>query len=196
MRYSATRGEQRYSQTREGDHSGSHLAGQLRLPREVHDPRFVPELERYLRRVAKAFDNFRYLIRNDHVDRKGRVGRLTRFSTGASSVTENVALQAEVPDHTVSGTKTITSSDSPYDWTGSDWVLLVDTSGGSVTVNVPTAVNKIDAGRRSVIKTSASNTLTLDCFGSETLDGSATVALTSLGDSRTLVSDDSNWWSV
>lgn len=67
---------------------------------------------------------------------------------------------------------TITSS--PYSLTDANDVLLVDTSGGAVTVNLHTAatakqkpyyIKKID---------SSANAMTLDASGAQTIDGAAT----------------------
>lgn len=69
--------------------------------------------------------------------------------------------------------------------TDTDDVLLVDTTGGGVTVTLPEA--KLYRGRRFTIKKMvAANTLTIDGAGAETIDGSATLAVTTQYTSYTL----------
>lgn len=92
----------------------------------------------------------------------------------------------------VMGLSTLTSGASPYTATASDCVLICNTAGGSITVNLPAAASH--AGRIYVIKkTSASNTVTVDPNGAETVDGSATLSWTTNYQSYNLVSDGSNW---
>ena len=80
-----------------------------------------------------------------------------------------------------------TVSSSTHNVTDVDGLFLVDTSSNSVTLSLPdlTAVQRI-RGPVKFIKTSASNTMTIDTAGSETiLDGTsgavASVSATALG---------------
>jgi len=76
-------------------------------------------------------------------------------------------------------------------------VLLVNTvtAGGSVTINLPTAVSnkaiftikKIDSGASSVV---------IDGNSTQTIDGSLTATITVPYTSITLVSDNSNWYII
>lgn len=67
---------------------------------------------------------------------------------------------------------------SPYTILAADTVLLVDTSGGAVEVDLPAVASS--SGRTIVIKdeagSAATNAITIDPNGAETLDGSATSA--------------------
>lgn len=73
-------------------------------------------------------------------------------------------------------------------------LILVDATGGPVTVTLPTAVGRV--GREFVIKkTNASATaVTVDPTGSETVDGLASVNTTKQFDAITVESDNANWW--
>ena len=89
-------------------------------------------------------------------------------------------------DRTVTAATTITDSDE---------LVLVDTTSGSVTVTLPTALGR--KGRRfTVKKLIAANTLTLAGAGSDTIDGAATVGLTTRYAARTVQSDNANWHIV
>ena len=61
--------------------------------------------------------------------------------------------------------------------TENDDLVLVNTTSGSVTVTLPPASN-IPGTVFRVKKMVAANTVTIDADGSETIDGSATVAFT------------------
>lgn len=66
----------------------------------------------------------------------------------------------------------------------------VDCVSGTFTVTLPTAVGR--QGQSFKIKNSGAGTITLDGNGAETIDGSATLNL-STGDALEVVSDGSNW---
>jgi len=72
-------------------------------------------------------------------------------------------------------------------------IVLVDASGGAVTVTLPSPkanaiinVKKID---------SSSNVITIDGNGAN-IDGQASIQITTQYESYTLVSDGSNWWII
>ena len=68
----------------------------------------------------------------------------------------------------------------------------VNTTGGAVTVTLPTAVGR--SGRVYVFKLiGGSNALTLDPNGSETIDGSSTWSTTTLYGKVTIISNGTNW---
>ncbi len=71
----------------------------------------------------------------------------------------------------------------------------VDTSGGSVTMTLPPARTAVGM-RVEFKKMTSANTLTVDASGSETIDGSATLALTTQYTGRSMVSDGSSDWSI
>jgi len=71
---------------------------------------------------------------------------------------------------------TITSANSPYTLVSEAGALYCNSAGGDITVNLPPAIG---LGRViTIVKTSASNTVTVDGSGSETINGATTYALT------------------
>lgn len=74
-----------------------------------------------------------------------------------------------------------------------NYTYLIDASGGTVTATLP-AVANVYAGFTVRFKAiDASNTITLDGNGSETIDGSTTVTLIADDDLIQLTCDGSNW---
>ena len=78
---------------------------------------------------------------------------------------------------------------------GSDDVLLVDTTAGNVTLTLPPAVSSRGQWFE-VKKLVAANTVTIDGYGAETIDGSATLAWTAQYQAYTVYSDGTEWWVV
>lgn len=87
----------------------------------------------------------------------------------------------------------VTTVTAAYSATEGDWLIRVDTSGGGVTVTLPTAaamkgllltVKKSDGG---------ANTLTVDANGSETIDGATTATTTAAYGVLRLISNGSSW---
>lgn len=77
----------------------------------------------------------------------------------------------------------------------SDAFLVVDTTGGSVTLTLPKAATM--KGRILwVKKTVAANTVTLDADGSETIDGATTLAWSTQWVCYTILSDGAAWYIV
>jgi len=77
-----------------------------------------------------------------------------------------------------------------------DAVILCDASAGAFTVSLPTAsgikgkayfIKKVDA---------SANAVTVDPYGTETIDGAATVSLAAQYDSVFIVSDGANWMKL
>lgn len=88
--------------------------------------------------------------------------------------------------------RTVTTATTVVD---SDDLILVDTTSGSVTVTLPSAVGR--RGRKFACKKLiAANTMTLAGAGSETIDGAATVGITTQYAARTVQSDGINWHIV
>lgn len=75
-------------------------------------------------------------------------------------------------------------------------LVLCDPTGGGFTINLPTAVGC--TGRQIGVKNASAsgNTITVDAFGSETIDGTASTTITSGLTAITLVSDGSDWWII
>lgn len=74
-----------------------------------------------------------------------------------------------------------------------DGVILCDTSGGSFTVNLPTAAG--NAGVHYWIKNIDNLPATIDPNGAELIEGFATATLTR-GTSLHIVSDGTEWWVI
>jgi hypothetical protein len=70
-------------------------------------------------------------------------------------------------------------------------VLKADTTGGTFTITLPTAVG--NTATIIVKKVAGSATLTIDGSGSETIDGGTTASIVEVYESVTLISDNSNW---
>lgn len=89
-------------------------------------------------------------------------------------------------------TYNIDSSDSPYTIAeaGGFVNVFADTSGGSITVNLPTMSSF--TGVINIKKTAAGNTLTIEPAGAETIDGAANLAVTTNNASTQIVSDGTN----
>ena len=93
-------------------------------------------------------------------------------------------------------TKVITSidnGDSPYSVLAADDIILVDTTSGATTVNLPAAAS--NEGRViGIYHTGSGNFLvTVDGNGSETINGETVIYLTVKYDMTYIVSDGSNW---
>jgi len=87
------------------------------------------------------------------------------------------------------GVKTITA-----DYTAAyDAVIRCDASAGAFTVSLPTASGI--TGKAYLIKKvdSSANAITIDPYGTETIDGAATITLASQYDTVIIVSDGTNW---
>lgn len=92
---------------------------------------------------------------------------------------------------------TVTSTTATaYTLTNTDYVLLVSPTAGSATINLP-AVASVQPGRVYHIKrdATATNTVTLDGAGSETINGAATRAVGAAGTAGgcIIVSDGAAW---
>lgn len=88
-------------------------------------------------------------------------------------------------------TKTTTYTETA---TTGDIVLLADTSSAGFTINLPTAVG--NNAKITVKKISASNILTIDANGTETIDGGLTAQLKVNYASITMVSNGTNWYII
>lgn len=114
-----------------------------------------------------------------------------------SAGTKDVALvvAGEVVGSVVQSVETVTADPSPG-ITNNGSLYLCDTSSAGFTVTLPAVANVPDGYTITVTKTSASNTLTVDGNSSETIEGETTIVLVSLGESRTFVSDGTEWKNI
>ena len=113
--------------------------------------------------------------------------------TGASTASNALANLGGLPRlatvlNAATGSNTLGASD-----TGA--VVLCDLSGGDITINLPAASSGL---QYVIIRTSsASNTLTLDPNGSQTINGSATYTVSSTAyKAATIISDGSGWVAI
>lgn len=92
---------------------------------------------------------------------------------------------------------TITSIKTSAYTAAIDEVVRVDSSGGAVTITLPTAVG--NDGRGVIVKkvdVGAVNDVTIDGDGAETIDGAATIAIVAASEAkgvRRLISDGAGW---
>lgn len=90
----------------------------------------------------------------------------------------------------------VSTTATSYTLTNNDYVLLCSPSGGSQTINLP-AVANVQPGRAYYVKrdATATNTVTLDGSGSETINGATTRAVGAAGTAGgcLIVSDGTAW---
>lgn len=89
--------------------------------------------------------------------------------------------------HTV---RTITSADSPFQAVN-ERVILANSTSDNITIGLPTAVGQTLPF--TVKKIHASNTVTIDPSGAQTIDGSSTRVLSTNLAAVTLMSDGAKW---
>lgn len=84
-------------------------------------------------------------------------------------------------------------ADSPYTALSTDYTILCDAVGGSMTINLPSSVGL--SGRMYNIKKvdASANTVTIDANGGQLVDGAATKVITAQYESYTIQSDNANW---
>ena len=88
---------------------------------------------------------------------------------------------------------TISTKTSNYTETATsgEIILLGDTTGGTFTITLPTAVS--NTAKITIKKKAGTAALTIDGNASETIDGGLTATLNKIYESITLVSDNANW---
>jgi hypothetical protein len=92
----------------------------------------------------------------------------------------------------------VSTTATSYTLGNNDYVLLVSPTAGSATINLP-AVANVQPGRAYYVKrdATATNTVTLDGSGSETINGAATRAVGAAGTAGgVLVISDGTAWHV
>jgi hypothetical protein len=90
-------------------------------------------------------------------------------------------------------TKELTFADSPYTVLSTDDYINVDATGGNVVINLlplATVPTKPIYIRKNA---GGANTVTLDPNGSETIDGAATLVISSDGNAETVVPFSAEW---
>lgn len=124
-------------------------------------------------------------------------------STGAAGVVQSVVAGTNVTVNSTDPANPIVSSSggsssvnvatktSNYTLTSSNDVVLADTSGGNVTLTLPTAVGV--SKLFTLKKIASANTMTIATTSAQTIDGSSSIAITAQYESITVASDNSNW---
>jgi hypothetical protein len=90
----------------------------------------------------------------------------------------------------------VTTQTSAYSVTATSGTTIVkgDTSGGTFTIALPTAVG--NTATIIIKKTAGSAALVIDGAGTETIDGGLTATINKVYESVTLISDNANWQIV
>ena len=117
-------------------------------------------------------------------------------SKGDSQVTGSITISGSLLN---TGTVSYDHTLSPYTLTGTQQFILIDPSGGDVTINIPDAATY--PGREIKLKlteNSNANTVTLQCQGADTIDGAAsnTTALDTQYEAISVVSDGGTNWFI
>lgn len=81
-----------------------------------------------------------------------------------------------------------------YTATLDDYVILVDATGGAVTVGLPTAASATQRGFHIKKIDSSVNAVTIDPNGAETVDDSASYSITAQYEAILVASDGTEWW--
>jgi hypothetical protein len=83
-----------------------------------------------------------------------------------------------------------------YTVTTADHLVYANTASGNITLTLPAVAGVAQNVVYSAVKTSGSNTLTLDGNSSETIDGAATLAVTANNARVDLVYNGSQWVTI
>jgi hypothetical protein len=132
------------------------------------------------------------------LDQDVYIDQSTKFVLAASSAGDPPTSSVWTIDNGVSTEQlwSTTTKTSNYTVTESDRdkLILVDASGGAVTITLLAAATAGNGFRVVIKKTdSSANVVTVDGNLSETIDGSTTSALSAQYDSDNLICDGSNW---
>lgn len=86
----------------------------------------------------------------------------------------------------------LTYADSPYTMLNTDVLMEVDASGGAITINVVSAAT-LGAGRFFMVKvTDATNDVTIEPNGTETIDGASNLVISTTNLAYIIYSDGAN----
>lgn len=113
----------------------------------------------------------------------GKLGIGTGTQAGVNGILALAGVQATAVTKTFS-----------YGLTATDSFVFMDTSGGTLTATLPTAIG--NSGRVfTVVKTSNLNTLNFATIGSQNINGALPGSVIALG-STSFVSDNTGWWII
>lgn len=114
------------------------------------------------------------------------------FVLGHSSFGETPRAELDVRRSVAFATASLTTSAT---LNASQYILLVDTSGGAITATLPAA--SACQGRIYSLKlVDATNALTITPAGSDTIDGAASLVVTGLYDAPMIQSDGTSNWNL
>ena len=116
-------------------------------------------------------------------------------SGGGTGVTSIAALRTAL----TSMFHAVLAKTAAYTLTTGDRGKLVDAdaSGGVFTVTLPAVASATDGYAYAIVKAdSSSNAVTIDADGSETINGAASLTLSSQNDWAVVVSDGTEWWAL
>jgi hypothetical protein len=91
----------------------------------------------------------------------------------------------------------ITNADSPYLATSEDWLILCDTSGGSITVTLPTPTAANSGKMYTIKKTTMSHSVTINAGdGSVQIDDNTSHSFNQKNGFDQVVSDGTKYWVI
>tara|TARA_R100001443_G_scaffold83375_1_gene90202 strand:+ start:297 stop:3773 length:3477 start_codon:yes stop_codon:yes gene_type:complete len=137
---------------------------------------------------------------NVSIDNQLRIGHGSNHIISGSLETGELLLKTVTLSGSLlnTGTVSLTSADSPYTITGTQQFVLIDPSGGDVTINMPDAATYPGREIRFKLTQAAGiNTVTLQRQGADTIDGATTYTdLDIQYESISTVSDGSTGWFI
>ena len=105
---------------------------------------------------------------------------------GRYEVHEFLLRSSAVPSAVAAKTAAFTATDA-------EMILLVDATGGAVTITLPTAVGRTGQAYEVKRTSAGANAVTVDGAGTETIDGALTASLATQYATVRVVSDGTNW---
>ena len=134
-------------------------------------------------------DNLTFKTNSDirmSIEQDGNVGIGTASPVATLTVNGSVATKIT----------SINNSHSPYSITATDHIILADSFGGAITINLPACSS--NSGRIIIVKDvgagAGSNNITISRNGSDQIDGSVSIAINTNRGYVQLVSDGSQFW--
>lgn len=126
-------------------------------------------------------------IQANNLIAEGLSSEVRKVISNASKVLEEIDMGYMV-------VASIDNTNSPFT-AGNEEVIIVDASGGDVTINLPDATT---VGNYSLVikrTDNSSNTVTVDGNSTQTIDGDETKELVQY-DAMRIVSDGTEWWII
>jgi hypothetical protein len=143
--------------------------------------------------VRNGVDNNNNTIINvtDPVNNQDAATKLYTDTLVAAETARAIAAESGIISH-------ITTKTANYTLTATDDIILVS-SGGAITITLP-VVASTSVGRTYVIKrlsvSGTSRNVTIAAQSPNTIDGNATVQLTAVNASVTIVTNGANWYII